>query len=150
MKALLDASAILNIVRELGSDSLSYIRGCYELTLTPYEIGNAIWKEATLLKRLSIDEALALLNRIRFVHRYLNAVEPKSIELVLRTAHVLRITYYDASYVVVAKELNVPLVTDDSRLRKKVESSDDVVKRLLGREVKTLSSHEYIASKKEG
>jgi len=54
MSALLDASALLNIVRSLGRDSLDYIRGCYELTLTPYEIGNAVWKEATLLKRVQV------------------------------------------------------------------------------------------------
>ncbi|OYT49101.1 MAG: hypothetical protein B6U85_00055 [Desulfurococcales archaeon ex4484_42] len=57
MKVLLDASALLNIVRALGSEALDYIEGCYELALTPYEVGNAIWKEATLVKRITIDEA---------------------------------------------------------------------------------------------
>ncbi|MEM1610514.1 MAG: type II toxin-antitoxin system VapC family toxin [Sulfolobales archaeon] len=39
----------------------------------------------------------------------------------LEIAHRLRITYYDASYIVTAYKLSAELVTDDSRLRKKIE-----------------------------
>ncbi len=84
MSVLLDASALLNVVRLLGPKALDYIRGCYELTLTPHEIGNAIWKETTLLKRLPIDEALMLLNLFSIVHRYLNIVSPQNGSSILR------------------------------------------------------------------
>ncbi len=144
MSALLDASALLNIVRSLGRDSLDYIRGCYELTLTPYEIGNAVWKEATLLKRLTINEALTLLNLISLIHRYLNMVYPQNVSAVLRLAFRLKITYYDASYVVESSELNVPLITDDTSLRNRIKSHRNVIKQILGKEVNVLSSDEYI------
>ena len=144
MSALLDASALLNIVRSLGRDSLDYIRGCYELTLTPYEIGNAVWKEATLLKRLTINEALTLLNLISLIHRYLNMVYPQNVSAVLRLAFRLKITYYDASYVIASSELNVPLITDDTTLRNRIKSHRNVVKQILGKEVNVLSSDEYI------
>ena len=61
MKLVFDASALLNLIRNHGQDALEYLRGNYVLTLTPYEVGNALWKEAVLLNRVSIDEALLLL-----------------------------------------------------------------------------------------
>jgi len=148
MSVLLDASALLNIVRSLGPDALNYIKGCYELAITPYEIGNAIWKEATLLGRLTIDEALTLLNLISLIHRHLNIVNPRNTVAVLKLAYELRITYYDASYVVAANELGLPLVTDDTKLRKRLESSMDVVAEMLGKKVEVLSSSEYTAKRK--
>jgi len=148
MSVLLDASALLNIVRSLGPDALNYIKGCYELALTPYEIGNAIWKEATLLERLTIDEALTLLNLISLIHRYLNIVNPRNTVAVLKLAYELRITYYDASYVVAANEFGLPLVTDDTKLRKRLETSMDIVAEILGKEVEVLSSSEYITKRK--
>ncbi|MEL9940845.1 MAG: hypothetical protein QW348_08495 [Ignisphaera sp.] len=51
MKLLFNASALLNILRIPG-----------EKTLTPYEIGNTLWKEATLLNRISLEETTQLLN----------------------------------------------------------------------------------------
>ncbi len=148
MNALLDASALLNIVRTLGSEALNYIKGCYELALTPYEIGDAIWKEATLLRRLTIDEALTLLNLASLIHRYLNIVNPRNIATVLKLAHGLQITYYDASYVVAANELGLPLVTDNTKLRKRLETRIDMVVEILGKEVEVLSSSEYIAKRR--
>lgn len=148
MSVLLDASALLNVVRSLGPDALNYIKGCYELTLTPYEIGNAIWKETTLLGRLAVDEALTLLNLISLIHRYLNIVNPDNTVAMFKLAHELRLTYYDASYIAVASELGLALVTDDTKLRKRVETSIDVVAEILGKEVEILSSNEFIAKRK--
>jgi predicted nucleic acid-binding protein len=148
MKAVLDASALLNIVRTLGTNALDYVRGCYKLTLTMYEIGNVIWKEATLLRRLSIDEALELLKLTLTVCRFLNTVDPKDSTTVLKLAHGLQITYYDASYVAVACELDLPLITDDTRLRKRVKTNMNIIAKVLGKEVDILSTNEYITHKR--
>lgn len=37
-----DASALLNLIRFTGSNALDYLKGNYTLTLTPYEVGNAL------------------------------------------------------------------------------------------------------------
>jgi len=102
LSVLLDASALLNMVRSLGPGALDYIRGCYELALTPHEIGNAIWKEATLLGRLAVDEALTIINLITLIHRNLSIVNPRNTVAVFKLAHGLQLTYYDASYLVTA------------------------------------------------
>jgi len=52
MRLLYDASALLNFIRRLGEDSLESLRGNYILTLTSYEVANALWREAVLLRRI--------------------------------------------------------------------------------------------------
>jgi len=91
MRYVFDSSALLNIVRALGEDSLKYIRGSYISTLTLYEVGNALWKEATLLNRLSIEEALSLLEAIKNMYRVLRIVEPRDILLALNSHIDLRL-----------------------------------------------------------
>ena len=72
MRLVFDVSALLNIIRLLGSDALSYLKGNYILTLTLYEVGNALWKEATLLNRISVDEALSVIDSVSQVCKILN------------------------------------------------------------------------------
>jgi predicted nucleic acid-binding protein len=97
---LFDASAILNVIRALGSDSFRLPHDNYILSLTPYEIENAIWKETVLLKRITIDEAIKLLDFVSSSYSILNIAFPGNMFHVLKIAHSLRITYYDTSYVV--------------------------------------------------
>ena len=150
MRVLFDASALLNIIRALGEKALSYIKDCYELSLTPYEIGNALWKETTLLKRLSMSEALTLLNILSILReKYLVTINPQNHATILRLAHVLRLTYYDAAYVVAASEHEAVLVTDDTKLRESMIQHRDIVKRILGANVEVLSSNEYITLKEQ-
>lgn len=145
MKALFDASALLNIIRTHGPNALRYLRGGYILSLTPYEVGNALWKEATLMRRLMISEAVTLLNIISKTYNYLNIVNPENSAMALRLAHELRLTYYDSSYLVVAATLNVPLITDDAKLRERVRLRENKVKELLHRPITVYSSDEYLS-----
>ncbi|RLG88779.1 MAG: hypothetical protein DRO18_00745, partial [Thermoprotei archaeon] len=75
---------------------------------------------------------------------YLYIVYPQDVVAILRLAYRLKITYYDASYVIASSELNVPLITDDTTLRNRIKSHRNVVKQILGKEVNVLSSDEYI------
>ena len=146
MRYVLDSSALLNIVRTLGSRALLRIKGSYTLTLTLYEIGNALWKEATLLKRITFSESTYILNTVTQLLKFLHVVEPRSVELTLNIAYKLRITYYDASYIVVAYELNADLVTDDYKLRRRVEEGSRDLQEVLGGKVTLLTSNETIQS----
>ena len=142
MKRLYDTSALLNTVRMHGEKALPYIRGSYILSLTPYEIGNALWKETTLLRRISLEEAVQLLGLIELLLRYLNIVDPRNKQLVLEVAHELGVTYYDASYIVAAYELEAGLVTDDKKLRSKIEEKRDLLRKILSREITVYTSEE--------
>ena len=145
MKPLFDASALLNIIRALGAEALKYIFNGYILDLTLYEVGNALWKEATLLKRISFDEALTLLRLVESaVNKAMIVVTPHDKSLALRLAHELNITYYDSSYIVSASELDVILVTDDRKLRERILENQSLLAKVLGKGVKVYSTAEFI------
>lgn len=144
MSLLLDASALLNIIRSLGKKSIPLIRGNYVLTLTSYEVGNVLWEEAILLKRITVEEALQLLKIINSVLTLLNTMELQDRELTLKVACTLKITYYDAAYIVTAYKLNAELVTDDDKLRRKVEEHMEILKEILGGKITVRTSTEMI------
>jgi predicted nucleic acid-binding protein len=144
---LFDASALLNVIRALGSDSFRLLHGNYILSLTPYEIGNAIWKETVLLKRITIDEAIKLLDLVSSSYSILNIAFPENMFHVLKIAHSLRITYYDSSYVVASQELKSTLVTDDVKLRKSIQQNETTISDILGSKVRVISTSELIGLK---
>jgi predicted nucleic acid-binding protein len=145
MRLVFDTLALLNLIRFLGSKALSHLKGNYILTLTPYEVGNALWREATLLSRISIDEALSTLSLIASTYRVLNIITPSNIQLVLRVAHELKITYYDSSYILASHELNAGLVTDDERLRKRIKAKEDLLAKILGKKTILHSTKELVS-----
>jgi predicted nucleic acid-binding protein len=79
------------------------------------EVANALWR-ATRLKRISeadAKEALKALNDMRIELHYLNWAQTAQA---LSIACDLDLTIYDTSYVFLANELKVPLVTADKTL----------------------------------
>ncbi len=150
MKLVFDASALLNIIRSGGPDALRYLKGNYILTLTLYEVGNALWKEAALLKRISISEALLLLDLITRICRVMCIAAPRDSSLALRLACELKLTYYDSSYIVAAYELDAELVTDDERLRRKISVERSLLSKILGGEVVLRSTGELVEQREGG
>jgi len=91
--------------------------------LTIYEVVNGLWKEAYLIKTLTIKEAIDVAKILREIISYMKILDPhKYEEEILETAYKLGITVYDASYIVLAKNKNLILVTEDSKLREKAEN----------------------------
>ncbi len=144
MKLLYDASAILNIIRSLGEDAIKYIKGNFILSLTPYEIGNALWKEASLLRTISVDDALSLLKDIRKIYDLLETTMPKNQFVTLKIALLMKITYYDSAYIIAAAENNLALVTDDKKLINKIKSNEDELYRLLQRKIEILTTDDLM------
>lgn len=107
MNLLFDSSAILNTVRNMGGNAISILKSNYILTLTIYEIGNAIWKEAKLQKRIGLNEALILINNISRILSKMRIIVIDNPVKVLRVAYLMRITYYDASYITAMAENNL-------------------------------------------
>ncbi len=144
MKLLFDASAFLNLIKILGKDSFTYLKGNYILSLTPYEICNAIWKEAVLLRRISIDEALALIDYINKTYELLNIINPTEHSLILKVAYTIKITYYDSSYIVSATRKNLILVTDDNRLKRKINTYQQELHKILHKKVELFTTRDLL------
>lgn len=95
--------------------------------LALYEACNGLWKIATLLKTISLKDAisvaaaleeLALKNVIQVVS--FNKLDFTST---LKLAHKEKLTFYDTSYIAIAENKKATLVTDDEKLKKAAEKS---------------------------
>jgi predicted nucleic acid-binding protein len=132
MKFLFDSSAIFRAIKENKVDLLI---GNYTLELARYELGNIVWKDCFLQDKLSKEEAHAILKTIRHA---MSLIEMMPIEgnedEILELAIQLKITFYDASYVYLARLKELHLITEDVRLIKKavptviVSSLNDICK----------------------
>ena len=120
---LLDANSLLLLVRSAVQNRHTKSRIIQDskiLDLTSYEAGNGIWKESELLKTLSAEEAIRLAENISLVLSTLekSTVEAAEFFFVLNIAKAERTTFYDSSYVYVAKRDKLTLITEDQRLSK--------------------------------
>jgi len=114
-----DASSLLILARDLGEKAVDVVRGGMTADLAVYEIGNALWKECALLKRLSCEEALKALEFMAALLDIMETVNIRNLNLiddVLRNASELNITYYASTYLTIAEKTGRILVTDDKKL----------------------------------
>ena len=92
---------------------------CHALTLTYYEVGNALWKESCFLKRLSFDEAVEVLKFVDMLFSRVEVIDvltPRFGVEAFATAFQTGLTFYDVSYLLMAKKGDMQLVSDDERL----------------------------------
>jgi len=142
MKYLFDASALLNLVRRLGEESLKILEENYILTLTIYEVGNALWRETRLLRRLTIDEAEEIMRAIITLIKFMQVTEPQDPIEVLRVSNEIETTFYDAAYVITALRRGLILVTDDRGLAARIERYRDMILKEYGGELHVIRSTE--------
>lgn len=121
MRFLLDASSTLQLIKKLEEDMALRIlsEGCV-LDLGKYEVGNALWKEHILRHTITedeFDEFFRLLSGV-IIHSKIVRVEAQDLPDVAKIAAKEKITFYDASYVEVAKGQNLILITEDEKLAK--------------------------------
>jgi len=112
---LLDSSSILNLYFEGRYD---HLLDASTTELAQFELGNAIWRRASLLKEISIKEAQILLHAINRLLISMGTPLDYDPAESMKIATEEHITYYDASYISAAKLNGVPLVTDDIQLLK--------------------------------
>ncbi len=120
MNYLFDSSAIFRLIRDNNIDLLV---GGYTIKLAQYEIGNIFWKEARLHKRISEQEAKHLLSDAYTAISAIEVREMANAQQVLELALKLGTSFYDASYLYEAVQLKVPFITEDEKLKQKVEGS---------------------------
>lgn len=124
MKCLFDSSAILRAIKE---NRIELLAGGCTLDLARYELGNIMWKDCVLHEKFSIQQAISM---VKIVKHALNLMDVLGVtgneEDMLEIALELNITFYDASYVYLAKARNLRLITEDSRLIRKIDSAANV------------------------
>lgn len=119
-KRLYDTSALLNLLLNKGSKSLSILSGQAVLDLTTYEIGNSMWKLSYLQKNITKTEACTFLDACLNVISEMNVLSIKDIEEDVKELSIgIGQSFYDSAYIAVAKKHNLELVTDDKKLQKK-------------------------------
>ena len=123
---LFDASSLLILIRELRGGAPSLLLKGSTIFLAYYEVGNALWRECFLLNRINQEEASRLLRVIFTILRRIDVVrleDEDSGSAILNLAGELKITYYDAAYLVEAQRSNKILVTDDEKLIEATKSA---------------------------
>ena len=115
MSYVFDSSSIYALLSKA-----SVLGGNYTVFLAKFELGNIVWKEVLLHKRISREEGLRLLS---FISKVLNTMNLEDVNCKETEEIALNygITFYDASYVWLARKLDLPLVTEDNKLREAVE-----------------------------
>ena len=117
MKYLFDSSAVFRAIKE---NKVDFLTGNYTLELARYELGNIIWKDY-LLTKISKEESKKIVKAVKHTLTIMEVLQiDGSEEEILETATQLKISFYDASYVYLAKAKELRLITEDLRLIKKV------------------------------
>ena len=123
-KLLFDASAIINLCRRGEVEKLEG----YTSGLAIYEIGNAVWKQVYQRKKLTLEEGIKALDVLHEVLKNLEKLEMSEPEKAFKIAVSEGLTFYDASYLHLAFENDLALVTDDERLYRIAEKHVRVLK----------------------
>ena len=121
MTHVLDSSAIALILKRLGADSVKVFEDNVTLDLSAYELGNLIWKDCALKKLIGLEEAVSRAGQLSRILEFteIEKLGNDDFKETMKIATRLGLTFYDASYLQVAKRRELSLVTEDRELRKK-------------------------------
>ncbi|MFH0897425.1 MAG: type II toxin-antitoxin system VapC family toxin [Candidatus Bathyarchaeota archaeon] len=124
MKYLLDASALLPLVTKRGKQLImdASRENLVTADLALYEACNSLWKLTTLLKIITLEDAVDTATMLKDLATR-NVIQPINFtELdfsdTLSRASKEKLTFYDASYVATAERTETTLVTEDEKLSK--------------------------------
>lgn len=121
---LLDPSAIAIILRRFQEKSVEALEGKITLDLARYELGNVILKECALEGSMSLDEAASKAEGIAKILEIMKSEKiesSKDFREVMNLATRLKLTFYAASYLHVAKNKGLTLTTEDVELGQKAK-----------------------------
>jgi predicted nucleic acid-binding protein len=124
VKYLLDASALLPLVTRRGEQLIfeASKENFVTTDLALYEACNSLWKLATLLKSISLEDAVDVATTLKDLatRSVIQAINFTKLDFsqTLKKAHRERLTFYDASYIATAESTEAILVTEDEKLRK--------------------------------
>jgi len=114
-KYLFDASALFSLIQQGDIIERTVIRkNIHILHLTIYEVGNVLWKEAYIFKRIKDPHRTAEL--VQEMIKRINILADPPLAEVLKLSLSRGLTFYDASYVYVAESMGMNLVTEDKQI----------------------------------
>jgi predicted nucleic acid-binding protein len=133
VRYLFDASALLTLVTSLGRKLILKASEDWLATtdLAICETCNALWKLSTLLRSISSEDGIetgAILRELT-ERQVIHLVDVTKLRLqdTLRLAYDERLTFYDASYVMAAKDQSAILITQDEKLTQAAQRHVTVV-----------------------
>jgi len=124
VKYLLDASTLLPLVTRRGKQLI--IEASRENLVTTdlaiYEACNSLWKLTTLLKTITLQDAIDVATTFKDLAMK-NVIQPVTFTKLdfshtLKKAYKEQLTFYDTSYITTAESTEAILVTEDEKLRK--------------------------------
>lgn len=118
-----DSSAIYKII-SIGKSSQLSVQ--HTSSLAFFELGNIVWKNSVLKSIYSQSEAIELLEACERVLEKMR-ISYADIKDIYHIAGKCHISFYDASYVCLARELKCPFVTLDNKLASKIKSVVDTL-----------------------
>jgi len=110
---LLDSSAIYLL---LGYLEAMHAEKIHILRLTFYEVGNIIWKEHYLFKRIKDAEKTS-----KLFHKFLSSfriLEDPPMDEAMKIAVSRGLSFYDACYIAASEKHGLTLVSNDSKILK--------------------------------
>ena len=114
MKFIFDSSSIF---RAIQTNRVRVLVEEHTLDLARYELGNILWKEHALYKRLTRGELEDLMNIVKDVLGLMHILRTDCHEEdILRLSVRMGVTFYDASYCYFADRDRMVLVTEDREL----------------------------------
>ena len=115
---LFDTSAIIIIAKNHPDKAQSALEGEYLLDLTSYEVGNALWKINKLIDKTDKSLALETINQASSLIAQMEAlkVDGEHLGSVMEVAFESGLSFYDSSYLHVARSKGLTLVTEDTVL----------------------------------
>ena len=137
---MLDASAVIPLIRRLQTDIVEYIDQFVILDLTIYEIGNAFWKRYYLKNTEQGKQDKKIEKVLKEFSTILESIEvyrikPSDFTGIFRIASEHGLTFYDASYVYIAEKHKFQLITEDREILKKFRkaiSLEEALKEIKG------------------
>ncbi len=117
---LFDSNSIYELIRETPQKALDKLMEGTTISLAYYELGNVLWRESLLLKRISFEEAEKALDLMYLILKNMQVPRPENEAegQTLQIAHRFNLTFYDSAYLVEAKKSGKVLVTNDNKLAK--------------------------------
>jgi len=119
LKFLFDASSIAGILSNARGVAVNILDEQSTLDLAIYELGNVLWKESRVNKRTESETSTL----VGYMMQVLGVMEIQRVQIddildIESNAVKFAITFYDASYLTIAKKCNRILVTEDKQLQK--------------------------------
>ncbi|MEM2050435.1 MAG: type II toxin-antitoxin system VapC family toxin [Thermoproteota archaeon] len=123
MKAIVDASSLLMLIKNVEEEALlNKLNGLATLDMAFYEIGNALWKQASIRRVASGEEVKRVVSAVGKVFLMNSFVKISWRDLDYSAVFDLAvgndITFYDAGYLMASIVFKKPLVTEDEKLKR--------------------------------